>query len=143
MARCRPGSRSTCPVAYALDVVGDQWTMLIVRDLLLSDRRSFRDFLEAPEGIATNVLADRLARLESLGIVVAARDPADRRRSRYYLTDRGLDLFPVLEALIGWSAAHDPNTPVTAAKMRSISGGQGAMREKHRAERDAAVRAES
>ena len=95
MARTEPGTRSVCPVAYALDVFGDQWSLLIVRDLLLSRRRAFQELVNAPEGIATNVLADRLERLTDLGVVVAAVDPDDGRRRSYFLTDKGLALFPV------------------------------------------------
>ena len=98
--------RSRCPIALALDVLGDPWTLLIVRDLMFRGARVFGDFAGAGEGIATNVLSDRLARLEANGIVDKARDPTDKRRFVYRLTEKGIGLAPVLTELVIWSAAH-------------------------------------
>jgi len=98
---------STCPVAFALDVFGDRWTLLIVRDLMLRGARSYGELLDGGEGIATNVLADRLKALEAAGIVVGAPDPENRRRKIYALTDKGLDLAPVVIEIIRWSGVHD------------------------------------
>ncbi len=139
MARTEPGSRSACPVAYALDVFGDQWTLLVIRDLLLSRRRAFQELMAAPEGIASNVLTDRLERLTDLGIVVAAVDPEDGRRRRYFLTDKGLALFPVLFEMIRWSGAHHAGSPATPAAIDRIRRTAAAMRKRHQLERDAAV----
>ncbi|MBL8988847.1 MAG: helix-turn-helix transcriptional regulator [Gemmatimonadetes bacterium] len=138
MARTEPGTRSVCPVAYALDVFGDQWSLLIVRDLLLSRRRAFQELVNAPEGIATNVLADRLERLTDLGVVVAAVDPDDGRRRSYFLTDKGLALFPVLFELIRWSGAHHAGSPATPAVIGRIRRSAPALIKQHRIERDAA-----
>jgi DNA-binding HxlR family transcriptional regulator len=98
---------STCPVAFALDVFGDRWTLLIVRDLMLRGARTYGELQDGGEGIATNVLADRLKSLEAAGIVTSAPDPDNRRRKIYALTDKGLDLAPVVIEIIRWSGAHD------------------------------------
>lgn len=98
--------RSGCPIGIALDVLGDPWTLLIVRDLMFKGAKSFNDFLDAGEGIATNVLTDRLARLECNDIVSKVRDESDARRFVYRLTDKGIDLAPVLVELVLWSARH-------------------------------------
>lgn len=98
--------RSGCPIGIALDLIGDPWTLLIVRDLMFKGAETFNDFLQAGEGIATNVLTDRLVRLESNGIVSKDRDRADARRFIYRLTAKGIDLAPVLVDLVLWSAAY-------------------------------------
>lgn len=98
---------SHCPIAFALDVFGDRWSLLIVRDLMLRGDATYGAFLGAGEGIATNVLADRLRALESAGIITAAPDPGNRRRKLYSLTAKGLDLAPVVVEIIRWSAVHD------------------------------------
>lgn len=109
------GPRSNCPISCALEILGDRWTLLVVRDLIFLGKRRYREFLESPEGIATNVLADRLKRLEAGGIVVKVPDPASRRSHLYLLTDKGLDLLPVLIELAQWGAKHEPETAIPEA----------------------------
>jgi DNA-binding HxlR family transcriptional regulator len=99
--------RSGCPVSISLEVFGDRWSLLIVRDMMVRGLRTFKDFLESGEGIATNVLADRLRRLEAAGIVTAEREEADARRVNYRLTEKGIDLAPVLLELLLWGARHE------------------------------------
>ena len=103
--------RSPCPAAFTLDLVGDRWTMLIVRDLLLRGKQRYRDFLEGGENIATNVLADRLAKLEAAGIVDVTPDPDDRRAKRYRPTQKGRELTPLLVELMIFGGRHDPKSP--------------------------------
>ncbi len=98
--------RSLCPVSLALDLFGDAWSLLIVRDLMFRGADSYKAFLAAGEGIATNVLSDRLARLESHGIIEKHRDPRDGRRFVYRLTEKGADLAPVIVSIVLWSARH-------------------------------------
>ena len=98
--------RSGCPIGIALDLIGDPWTLLVVRDLMFKGAKTFQDFLEAGEGIATNVLSDRLTRLEANGIVSKTRDVADARRFIYRLTAKGIDLAPVLVELVLWSTRY-------------------------------------
>jgi DNA-binding HxlR family transcriptional regulator len=112
--------RSTCPISYALDLFGDRWTLLVLRDMVFGRRHYFSAFLESGEGIATNILTDRLARLEQEDIIRKTLDPEDRRRRVYSLTDRGLDVLPVLLELIVWGASHDPHTPVTPEFLRRV-----------------------
>lgn len=99
--------RSGCPIGIGLDLVGDPWSLLIVRDLMFKNRKSYNDFLGAEEGIATNVLADRLARLESHGIVEKLRNPTDGRRFIYRLTAKGIGLAPTVIEMILWVASYE------------------------------------
>ena len=99
-----------CPIDYALQVFGDRWTLLVLRDLMLAGHRHFRDLALAKEGIATNILAARLRKLEASGLVVRRPDPHDRRRIFYALTDKALDLIPVLLEISRWSARYDRRT---------------------------------
>lgn len=101
--------RSACPVSVALELFGDRWSLLIVRDLMIRGFRTFKEFEQSGEAIATNVLADRLRKLVSAGIVTAEPDEADRRRISYRLTEKGIDLAPVLLELLLWGARHQPS----------------------------------
>ena len=105
---CRAGMRSPCPVANTLDVLGDRWTLLVVRDLMMFGKNRFGELSGSPEGIPTNILADRLRRLEEAGIV--RRTPYQRRPTRYEyrLTSRGRDLFPLMREIILWARRHLP-----------------------------------
>src|SRR5687768_18060935 len=99
--------RSGCPISISLEIFGDRWSLLVVRDLMFKGRRTFKEFAAAGEGIATNVLAERLARLESAGIIARATDPADARRVLYHLTDKGMALAPVLIEMVIWAARYE------------------------------------
>ncbi len=102
-----PTFRSGCPVASGLDLFGDRWTLLVIRGLL-TGRRRFGELLAMEEGIATNVLAERLERLERYGIVSRTPYQDHPRRHAYRLTRRGADLLPVLQAIAVWGLAHIP-----------------------------------
>jgi DNA-binding HxlR family transcriptional regulator len=102
--------RSRCPVAGALDLLGDTWTLLVIRDLMFYDKHRFAEFLDSPEKISTNILAERLGRLERCGLVVKRAYGPRARRGEYHLTARGQDLEPVLRALITWGRTHVPGT---------------------------------
>jgi len=97
--------RSRCPVACTLDVLGDRWSLLVVRDLVFGKRR-FQEFLDAPEAIPTNILADRLQRLRRRGVIRAVRYSRRPPRFEYVLTPRGEALRPVLRALVDWGVQH-------------------------------------
>lgn len=94
--------RSTCPIAYLLGILGDRWTMLVIRDLLLGASKH-KDFLASPEGIPTNILAERLKRLEAEGLVSKAAYQDNPVRYAYALTEKGRDLTPLLQEMVKWS----------------------------------------
>lgn len=104
-AREKP--RSGCPVSISLEVFGDRWSLLIVRDLMVRGYRSFKEFADSGEGIATNVLSDRLKKLQSADIIVASEEAGDSRRVHYELTEKGISLAPVLLELLIWAAHHE------------------------------------
>jgi len=103
--------RSSCPVANMLDVFGDKWSLLIVRDLLLGKIR-YGEFAGSPEGIPSNILASRLKRLEAEGVVVKVAYCDKPPRYQYELTEKGRDLKPVLDAMVAWAAKHVPGATV-------------------------------
>ncbi|WP_417409764.1 winged helix-turn-helix transcriptional regulator [Hoeflea sp.] len=98
---------SGCPVAYGLDTFGDRWSLLIIREIMLRGKRTYSEFLQAEEGIATNILIDRLKHLEAEGIVEKSRDPDNRRSFIYSLTQKGRDLAPIILEIVIWSGAYD------------------------------------
>jgi DNA-binding HxlR family transcriptional regulator len=118
--RSHRARRSDCPISVTLEQFGDAWSLLIVRDLMFKGFRTFHEFAQAGEQIATNVLADRLSRLEAAGIVTKREDPADRRRLLYRLTEKGIDLAPVLVEIVLWAARHEDTAapPRTVREMR-------------------------
>jgi DNA-binding HxlR family transcriptional regulator len=118
----RTDRKSNCPVNSALEVVGDPWSLLVVRDIVFYGKHTFGEFLASDERITTSVLADRLARLVSSGILSKQRNPADRRRELYSLTDAGLALIPVLVELANWGVRHDPDVtenPLWTSKVQT------------------------
>lgn len=109
--------RSSCPVACALDLIGDRWTLLVVRDLFLGKKR-FEEFLTSPESIATNILSDRLQWLVGHGLAERSHDPEDGRRILYCLTAKGRSLKKILKAVADWGHSSIPGTidPSTVLK---------------------------
>lgn len=115
LSRLKP-PRSGCPIGIALDLVGDRWSLLIVRDLLFGGAQGFRELSDGGEGIASNILAERLARLEAGGIIDRRVDTRDRRRASYRLTEKGIALAPVLVEMVIWAARHEE----TAAPPKTV-----------------------
>ena len=99
--------RSGCPVSLSLDRFGDRWSLLIIRDLMVRGFRTFKEFQESGEGIATNILADRLKNLEAAGILGSEPGDSDRRKVNYRLTQKGIDLAPVMLELLIWGSKHE------------------------------------
>jgi DNA-binding HxlR family transcriptional regulator len=99
--------RSECPLNASVEMLGDRWSLLIIRDMMLRGFRSYKEFLECYEGIATNILADRLRKLIANGIITTEPDPVDGRKLTYLLTRKGIDLAPVLTEMVLWAAAHE------------------------------------
>jgi len=120
MTSCNKKRKSGCPVAFALDTFGDKWTLLVIRDIVMKGSKTYGEFLEGNEGIATNVLADRLKKLEAEGIVARARDPENHRKILYTLTEKGCDLVPVILEMILWSTKYDPNTTARKEILKRI-----------------------
>ena len=106
-------NRSSCPITNALDIFGDKWTLLVIRDLVLGKRR-YQEFRFSPERIATNILADRLERLQACGIVTRYAYQHKPKRYEYILTKKGETLRPILKAIVSWGLEHFPGTMVFA-----------------------------
>jgi DNA-binding HxlR family transcriptional regulator len=107
-----PRRRSDCPIGSALDLLGDKWSLLVMRDVLLRGKSHYRDFLASEEGIATNILADRLVRLEAAGLIERSRDEPRSGKQEYHAAGKGKDLIPLLLEMMAWSARHDPGVAV-------------------------------
>ena len=105
--RSKTKRRSGCPVSISLERFGDRWSLLIIRDLMVRGFRTFKEFEESGEGIATNILADRLQKLQMAGIITAEVEEMDGRRVNYRLTEKGIDLAPVLLELLIWGTRHE------------------------------------
>lgn len=103
-----PNRRSACPLNASVEMLGDRWSLLILRDMMLRGFRTFNQFLQSYEGIATNILADRLKKLIAYDIVTTRKDPTDARKRIYVLTRKGIDLAPVLTEMVLWAARHEP-----------------------------------
>jgi DNA-binding HxlR family transcriptional regulator len=99
--------RSWRPLNASVEMLGDRWSLLIIRDMMLRGFRSYKEFLESYEGIATNILADRLRKLEAYGVIAPERDPSDGRKVIYRLTAKGIGLTPVMSEMVLWAAAHE------------------------------------
>jgi len=99
--------RSGCPLNASVEMLGDRWSLLIIRDMMLRGARTYKEFLESHESIATNILADRLRKLEAYGIITTEPDPSDGRKLIYRLTAKGIALSPVLTEMVLWAAAHE------------------------------------
>ena len=103
-----------CPIRFGLGVFGDRWSLLIIRDMMFRGFTRFQDFLDAGEGISTNVLSDRLRQLEAGQIISRRKDPSSGRQVLYEMTDKGKDLLPVMLAVIGWAEKYDLETNVSS-----------------------------
>ena len=113
--------RSTCPLACALDVIGDHWSLLVIRDLMFLGRHEYKDMLNAEEGISSNILSDRLKRLEESGLIDSIPHPESKRRKLYYLLPKGKDLIFVMTHLARWSEKHlDEVVEIPPAKRHAL-----------------------
>ena len=102
-----PKRRSGCPLNVSVEILGDRWSLLVIRDMMLRNFRTYKEFLDSHEGIATNILADRLRKLEAHGIIATEADPSDGRKMIYTLTTKGIALAPVLAEMVLWAAGHE------------------------------------
>lgn len=120
MQNSKPQRRSDCPISFSLDLLGDSWSLLIIRDIIFAGKKTFGEFLASDEGIARNILTNRLSRLETMGLITKSPHPTDKRKDLYALTEAGLDLLPVLWELSAWGAKHEPATAETFAGLADI-----------------------
>lgn len=102
--------RSPCPVACTLDLIGDRWTLLVIRDMMFFGKQRYEEFLESPEGISTNILANRLKLLEEASLIAKQPYSSHSRRMNYQLTEKGKSLRPVLKVMVVWGLKHIPDT---------------------------------
>lgn len=112
--------KSDCPINFALEIFGDKWTFLIVRDLMFKGKHFYGEFLLSEEGIATNILSDRLSLLESNRIISKSSDPSHKQKIIYRLTRKGIDLVPLLVEVIMWSAKYDKDSAVDMKFVKSV-----------------------
>lgn len=106
--------RSDCPISSALEIFGDKWSLLVIRDLMFKGKVHYGEFLGSEEHVSTNILADRLRTLQADGILAKRVDAGNASSYAYALTPKGRDLAPMLVEMILWSAAHDPMTAASA-----------------------------
>lgn len=111
--------RSACPIACTLDLVGDRWTLLIIRDMMFFGKQRFEEFLASPESISTNILTNRLKLLEELGLITKQPYGNHSRRMSYCLTEQGQSLRPVLKTIAVWGLRQIPATQKLAAEKQS------------------------
>ncbi len=124
--------RSNCPISFGLDIFGDKWSLLILRDIFFKGARHYREFLAAGEGIATNILASRLKLLVDQGLIEKQRDETNRRQYIYVPTKKGLELIPTLLEIVLWSANNDPETDAPESyvmRLRNRTDKDGAIQE--------------
>ena len=127
-----PKRRSGCPLNASVEMLGDRWSLLIVRDMMIRGFHTYKEFLDSDERIATNILADRLRKLEAHGIITTEPDASDGRKLVYSLTSKGIDLAPVLAELVLWAARHEEtgNQPLVHALQTNQQGVVTEVRER-------------
>ena len=113
--------RSDCPISFALDFLGDKWTLLVIRDLVFDGKKFYKEFLQSKEGIATNILSDRLKKLEAAEIISSKVFEKLKTQKEYSLTQKGIDLIPLLVEIILWSGKYDENLAVSPEFIQKAS----------------------
>jgi len=121
---------TNCPVVFSLDILGDKWTLVILRDILFSGKSHFREFLASKEGIASNVLSARLETLVCEGLLTKEDDPTSKKAAIYKPTKKTIDLLPTLLELMAWGIAYNPNTDISIPVIQEIIDDPQALRAK-------------
>jgi len=118
--------RSGCPISLTLELLGDRWSLIVIRDIMFGGRRHFRELIaRSEEGIASNVLADRLKRLVEAGLLSRCDNPAHKQKAIYSLTEASIELVPLLVQIGAWGRRHTPADPELANRARTLEeGGQ-------------------
>ncbi len=128
-------TRSGCPINLTLEVLGDRWSLILIRDIMFGNRRHFRELLTmSNEGIASNILADRLKRLVAHGVLSKRADPTHKQKAVYSLTEKGIELLPILVQMGTWGRRHLPTTPELAIRQQLMEEGGPALWEAFMAE---------
>ncbi|WP_374377581.1 winged helix-turn-helix transcriptional regulator [Dongia sp.] len=117
-------SRSGCPINLSLETLGDRWSLIIIRDMMFGNRRHFRELLnKSEEGIASNILADRLKRLSESGLITRADDPSHKQKAIYSLTERAIQLVPLLAEMASWGRRHLPVSRTLSVRAEILEQG--------------------
>lgn len=112
--------RSYCPISLSLEIFGDPWTLLVLRDVMFAGKRHFREFLDSDEHISSNILADRLARLVESGVLTKSDDPTHKQKAIYSLTEKGIALLPIIVQIGAWGSHWVPDAKKLDATSRKI-----------------------
>jgi DNA-binding HxlR family transcriptional regulator len=128
--------QNKCPVAFALDIFGDKWSLIILRDILFKEKRYYGEFLNSPEKISTNILASRLQKLETEGLISKTQDPNNLSKFIYLLTIKGKDLLPLMLDMIEWSVKYNPQPEVAD---NIINGAPSNLLKKLQTDRNAVI----
>jgi DNA-binding HxlR family transcriptional regulator len=126
--------RSGCPINLTLEVLGDKWSLLILRDMMFGNRRHFRELLRSEEGISSNILADRLKMLLDQGLVTKADDPSHKQKAIYSLTEKAIELLPVFAQIGAWGTRHLPVSEELSIRAKLLAEGGPSMWEDFMAE---------
>lgn len=116
-------TRSGCAINLTLEAIGDKWSLLVIRDIVFGGKRHFRELLNSEEGISSNILADRLKALTGAGILTRADDPAHKQKVIYSLTERGIELLPILAAMSAWGVRYMPVTEELGIRAKLLTEG--------------------
>lgn len=116
----REDHKSNCPINHTVEIFGDTWSLLIVRDMIALGKKTFGEFLDSEERIGPSVLADRLAHLERKGIIVKSPSETDKRKYIYSLTEKGMDVIPIVYEMAVWGSRHCPNPEAPDAWFKSL-----------------------
>ncbi len=119
--------RSGCPINLTLEVLGDKWSLLILRDMMFGNRRHFRELLRSQEGISSNILADRLKMLLDEGLLTRADDPSHKQKAIYSLTEKSIELLPVFAQIGAWGTKHLPVSEELSIRAKLLAEGGPAM----------------
>lgn len=121
-------TRSGCPINLTLEALGDRWSLIVIRDIMFGNRRHFRDLLSGSlEGIASNILADRLKRLVAEGLLTRSDDPTHKQKAIYSLTGKAIELVPLIVAMGAWGRRHMPATPALSVRVQLLEEGGPAL----------------
>ena len=126
--------KSLCPINLALEVFGDRWSLLIVRDMMFAGKRHFREFLQSEEGISSNILTERLGKLVEYGVLSKTDDPTHKQKAIYSLTPMGIELLPVITQIGIWGRKYTPATKESGAPAAALEKGGPALQKKIQAD---------